>query len=63
MKQLILLLLLLLSTSIANATCTTTNSVNTNCEGLTDTNFQEACNLWVTDESTATTRFGPIGDW
>jgi len=62
MKQLILLLLLLLSTSIANA-CTTTNSVNTNCEGLTDTNFQEAVDLWVSDESTATDRFGHISLW
>ncbi|GMH55614.1 hypothetical protein TrRE_jg1045 [Triparma retinervis] len=43
--------------------CTTTNSVNTNCEVLTNTNFQEAIDLWVSNPTSATDRFGHISLW
>jgi len=55
-------LLALLSTSTAGA-CTTTNSVNTDCEALTDTNFQTAVAAWISDSTSATTTYGDIKDW
>jgi hypothetical protein len=52
----------LLSTSMA-AACTTTNSVNTNCEALTDANFQTAVDLWISDPTQTTIDYGHIKDW
>jgi hypothetical protein len=45
-------LLALLLMSIANA-----------LEALTDTNFKTAVDLWVSDVSTATNKYGHIKDW
>ncbi|GMH67328.1 hypothetical protein TrRE_jg4325, partial [Triparma retinervis] len=42
-------LLALVSTSMANA-----------LDALTDSNFKTACDLWVSDPSTATTTYGDI---
>jgi hypothetical protein len=53
----------LLSTSMANAACTTTNSVNTDCEPLTDANFQTAVDLWISDPTQTTIDYGHIKDW
>ena len=43
--------------------CTTTNSVNTNCEALTDANFQTAVDLWISDPTQTTIDYGHIKDW
>ena len=53
----------LLSTSMANAACTTTNSANTNCEAITDTNLVTAINLWISDPTQTTIDYGHIKDW
>ncbi|GMI27242.1 hypothetical protein TrRE_jg1616, partial [Triparma retinervis] len=55
-------LLALLSTSTANAACTTTNSKNTDCEPLTNTNIKTAINLWISDPTQTEADYGHIKD-
>ncbi|GMI22413.1 hypothetical protein TrCOL_g2790 [Triparma columacea] len=63
MKFPLLTTAVLLSKSVLVEGCTTTNSVNTNCETLTNTNFQTAVDLWVSNPTSAEDTYGHIKDW
>ncbi|GMI22741.1 hypothetical protein TeGR_g8192, partial [Tetraparma gracilis] len=43
--------------------CTTTVELNVDCTALDDANINDAVALWLSDQSSAMARYGPISDW
>jgi hypothetical protein len=43
--------------------CTTTNSANTDCTAISDSNIVSAVALWMSDPTTCTDTYGNIEDW
>ena len=43
--------------------CQTTNSANTNCTGITDSNINSAVGQYLAAQASAECTYGPIEDW